>query len=116
MGRPRLEHRTNRRRPISVAVSDRDRAKIEERAAAAGLAVSAYLRAVGLGRATHAILDHAAVRELAKVAGDQGRLGGLLKLWLVDQPGRGVRESDVRHVLESIEALQGKLAEIAGRV
>ena len=24
-----------------------------------------------------------------KLAGDQGRLGCLLKLWLVDQPGRG---------------------------
>jgi hypothetical protein len=33
------------------------------------------------------VLDHHAVGELMKVAGDQGRLGGLLKLWRVDRPG-----------------------------
>ena len=54
--------------------------------------------------------------ELAKVNGDQGRLGGLLKLWLTDRPGVGVRELEVRVLLERIAELQGRLAEIAGRI
>lgn len=54
--------------------------------------------------------------DLAKVNGDQGRLGGLLKLWLVDRPGRGVPEIEVRRLLDRIGELQGKLAEVVGRV
>ena len=117
MGRPRLEHRTNRKRPISVAVSDRDRTTIEARAASVGLPLSAYLRAAGLGQPTRMnAFDQMAVMELAKLNADQGRLGGLLKLWLVDRPGQGAPEVDVRRLLDRIGELQSKLAEIAGRV
>ena len=81
-----------------------------------GLSVSAYLRTAGLGHPIRSILDYDAVRDLAKVNGDQGRLGGLLKLWLVDRPGRGASEIDVRRLLERIGELQGRLAEVVGRV
>ena len=54
--------------------------------------------------------------DLAKVNGDQGRLGGLLKLWLVDRPGRGVSEIEVHRLLERIGDLQGRLADVVGRV
>jgi len=46
----------------------------------AGLSVSAYLRAAGLHHPIRSVLDHQAVCDLAKVNGDQGQLGGLLKL------------------------------------
>ncbi len=62
------------------------------------------------------MLDHAAVGELVKVAGDQGRLGGLLKLWLVDRPGKGAPEIEVRRLLERLGDLQTTLAEIVGRL
>jgi hypothetical protein len=42
------------------------------------------------------MLDHAAVSDLAKVNGDKGRLGGLLKLWLVDRPEKGAPEKGTR--------------------
>jgi hypothetical protein len=54
--------------------------------------------------------------DLAKINGDQGRLGGLLKLWLVDRPARGIPEIEVRRLLEHIGELQGRLAEVVGRV
>ena len=117
MGRPRLEHRTNRKRPISVAVSDRDRAKLEELAAAAGVPLSAYLRSAGLGQPIRSnAFNHQAVMDLAKLNADQGRLGGLLKLWLVDRPGQGAPEIEVRRLLDRIGEMQGKLSEIAGRI
>jgi hypothetical protein len=94
----------------------RERALIEERAKMTGLSVSAYLRTAGLGHPIRSILDYDAVRDLAKVNGDQGRLGGLLKLWLVDRPGRGAPETEVRRLLERIGELQGQLAEVVGRV
>lgn len=101
---------------LQVVVDADERAEIKQRAAAAGLSVSAYLRAVALGRQISPVLDHQAVGELVKVAGDQGRLGGLLKLWLVDQPGRGAPEIEVRRLLDRLGDMQGRLADIVARV
>lgn len=106
----------NRLLPMKAFVTDAERTRIEARAKAAGLSVSAYLRAAGLAQPIHSVLDQAAVLELAKVNGDQGRLGGLLKLWLVDRPGQGMSEAEVRRLLDRIGELQGRLAEAVGRV
>jgi hypothetical protein len=101
---------------LQVVVDGHERAEIKQRAQAAGLSVSAYLRAVALNHRISSDLDHAAVGDLVKVAGDQGRLGGLLKLWLVDQPGKGAPEIEVRRLLERLGDLQTTLAEIVGRL
>ena len=106
----------NRLLPMKVFVTDGERARIEERAKSAGMSISAYLRNAGLGHSIKSVLDHAAVMDLAKVNGDQGRLGGLLKLWLVDRPGKGMSEVEVRRLLERIGDLQGRLADVVGRV
>jgi Mobilization protein NikA len=106
----------DRRCPLRVIVSASERSRIEERARSAGLSVSAYLRTAGLCHPIRSAFDHEAVVELAKVNGDQGRLGGLLKLWLADRPGIGAPETDVRLLLDRIAELQGRLAEIAGRI
>jgi hypothetical protein len=106
----------DRQRHLKVVVSANERARIEERAGAASLSISAYLRTAGLGRPIRSTLDYGAVMELAKINGDQGRLGGLLKLWLVDRPGKGMSESEVRRLLDRIGELQGRLAEVVGRV
>jgi hypothetical protein len=106
----------DRRCPLRVVVSESERSRIEERARAAGLSVSAYLRTAGLCYPIRSTFDHATVTELAKVNGDQGRLGGLLKLWLSDRPSIGAPELEVRLLLEQIVELQGRLAEIAGRI
>ena len=106
----------NRLLPMKAFVTDAERARIEERAKRAGLSVSAYLRAAGLGQPIRSVLDHRAVLQLAKVNGDQGRLGGLLKLWLVDRPGQGMSETEIRRLLDRIGALQDRLAEAVGRV
>jgi hypothetical protein len=105
----------DRRCPLRVVVSDSERSRIEDRARSAGLSVSAYLR-TGLCHPIRSSFDYAAVMELAKINGDQGRLGGLLKLWLAERPGIGAPELDVRLLLERITELQGRLADIAGRI
>ena len=102
--------------PMKVFVTDVERERIEHRAKSAGLSVSAFLRAAGLNQPIRSILDHDAVRDLAKVNGDQGRLGGLLKLWLVERAGEGAPEMEVRRLLDRLGELQTRLAEIAGRV
>lgn len=106
----------DRQKPAKVFLTARERAEIEGRAAAAGLSLSSYLRAAGLGYPVRSVLDHEAVMALAKVNADQGRLGGLLKLWLSSRLGEGAAERDVRGVLEQVEALQRELARAVARL
>ena len=106
----------DRKHPLRVTVTAEERDEIAARAKAAGLSTASYLRAVALNKTIGSALDHAAVGDLVRVAGDQGRLGGLLKLWLVDQPGKGAPEADVRRLLDRLGELQGTLADLVGRV
>ena len=107
----------DRLRPLRVVVSPFERQEIERRAAAASLSVSAYLRAAGMGATFRsAASSHEQVAALAKVNADQGRLGGLLKLWLSERPGQGATVRDVRALLDRISEAQGKLADAVSRV
>jgi hypothetical protein len=106
----------DRDHPLRVTVTPAERKTIEAKASAAGLSIASYLRAAALSRQVHSMLDLRAVGDLVKVAGDQGRLGGLLKLWLVDQPGKGAPEIEVRRLLDRLSDLQATLAEIVSRV
>jgi len=79
-------------------------------AASTGLPVAVYLRRVGLGYPVHSILDHKGVEELARINGDLGRLGGLLKLWLTDDPRVAQYGSRLIHALLSkIENTQDQM-------
>jgi hypothetical protein len=108
--------KVERGRPLKIYVSDEDRIEIEARAAAARLTVSAYLRTLGLNHTPRNMIDQDAVLELARINGDQGRLGGLLKLWLTDMPGKGASVIDVRRVLHQIEETQRQLLAVVERI
>jgi hypothetical protein len=116
MGRPRLEDPANG--VITFAVNKRDAERIKAAAAAAGLPVSTFVRSAALGRQirSSSALDREAVRALAKVNADQGRLGGLLKVWLADRPDRGASQFEVRRLLNEIRELQGQLADVVERL
>jgi hypothetical protein len=106
----------DRDHPLRVTVTPDEKLQIEANAAHAGLSVASYLRAAALSRRVSSALDHRAVNDFVKVAGDQGRLGGLLKLWLLERPGKGASESEVRQLLNRLGDLQATLAEIVSRV
>jgi hypothetical protein len=106
----------DRNRPLKVLVSERERAEIETRAAATGLSVSAYLRNLGLGFQPHSTLDHEAILVLLKVNADQGRLGGLFKLWLSGQSTTSAETLEIRKLLIDIEDCQRKLKAAIGRL
>ncbi len=109
MAKPVPQEPRERNRPLKAFVTPSERFKIETKANAAGLSVSAYLRAAALGQRIESALDQRAILALLKLNGDQGRLGGLLKLWLSTRAGEGAGAADVRRVLHQIEALQIKL-------
>lgn len=99
--------------PAKVYCLPTERSQLEEMARASGLSLSSYLLHVGLGYQIRGILDNKRVEELARINGDLGRLGGLLKLWLTDD-ARTARfgESTIRAVLSKIEDTQTKMHEV----
>jgi hypothetical protein len=75
--------------------------------------MSSYLLCVGLGYRTKSILDNKRVEELARINGDLGRLGGLLKLWLTnDERTAAFGEETIRAVLARIEETQDKMVDV----
>ena len=66
---------------------------------------------VGQGYRVRGIVDFEQVRELARINGDLGRRGGLLKLWLTDDVRTAkFGEATVRALLERIETTQDQMA------
>jgi hypothetical protein len=110
----KVEESRDRNRPLKVFVSERERAEIETRAATTGLSVSAYLRNLGLGFQPHSTLDHEAILVLLKVNADQGRLGGLFKLWLSRESTPSAEALEIRKLLIDIEDCQRKLKAAIG--
>ena len=107
--------------PIKVYCLPEERERIEANARAAGLSLSAFLLAVGQGYRVQGITDYEQVRELARINGDLGRLGGLLKLWLTDDAKLEEMAPErmpviIRGVLAKIEANQEELSGIIRKV
>ena len=99
-------------RHLRVPVLPDEEAAIKDNAAQAGMSVAAYLRAIALGYPVRSIVDNKQVEELVKINGDLGRLGGLLKLWLTDDPRTAqFGESTIRAALARITDNQDQLAE-----
>ncbi|GAB1460192.1 conjugal transfer transcriptional regulator TraJ [Thauera sp.] len=97
--------------PLKVYCRPDERERIEANARDAGMSVARFLREVGQGYRVRGIVDFEQVRELARINGDLGRLGGLLKLWLTDDV-RTARfgEATVRALLGRIETTQDQMA------
>ena len=68
---------------------------------------------LGIGYEPKSIVDNNEVERLAKINGDIGRLGGLLKLWLTND-ARTARfgESTIRAALARIEDTQDKMVAV----
>ncbi len=96
--------------PIVVRVTPDEKAAIAEFSRQTGRSMSAYLRMLGLGYLPKSLVDNDRVMELAKINGDLGRLGGLLKLWLTnDVRTAQFGESTLRSALARIEDTQDKM-------
>ena len=110
-----------RRHHLRVPVFPDEKEEIERQARQAGLSVARYLREVGQGYEIKGITDYERVRELARINGDLGRLGGLLKLWLTDDAKLEEMAPErmpviIRGVLAKIEANQEELSGIIRKV
>jgi hypothetical protein len=102
-----------RKHHLRVPVLQDERQVIERQAKQAGMSVARYLREVGQGYQINGIVDYEQVRELARINGDLGRLGGLLKLWLTnDERTAQFGESTIYAVLDRILDTQDQMSKV----
>jgi predicted DNA-binding protein len=102
---------------LRVPVFPEEQQRIEEMASQAGRSVAAYLRDVGQSYPIRGVMDYEKVRELAAINGDLGRLGGLLKLWLTNDPKTAhFGESTIRALLARIEKTQDDMTAVMRQV
>ncbi len=104
-------------RHLRVPVLPIEEEAIKAKAAEAGLSIAAYLRNVGMGYPLKSMMDARLVLQLAKINGDQGRLGGLLKLWLTNSEKLGPHDPEqmrrvIHGVLERIVTMQTEMLKL----
>ena len=103
--------------PVKVYCLPEERERLKSLAAAAGRTTSSYLLTVALGYPITHVVDNTRVEELARINGDLGRLGGLLKLWLTnDERTRDFGEATIRAVLSKIEDTQDAMHAVIRQV
>ncbi len=113
MEKKQTDSDTKRTKHLRVPVFPREKEAIESYAAKAGKSVAAYLRDVGQGYEIKSVVDYQQVREMARINGDLGRLGGLLKLWLANDSRAALFGSDtIWALLSRIDARQEELGRV----
>ncbi|MGE4533880.1 plasmid mobilization protein [Halomonas sp.] len=99
---------------IMVRVSPDEKEAIAQAAAKCDLKVPTYLRELGLGYAPKSTVDAQAFEQLAKLHGDFGRMGGLLKMWLADGSRSAYGHNlGIPGLIKRIEELQQEIREVA---
>lgn len=103
--------------PIKVYCLPEEKEQIEAQAKRAGMSAARYLREVGQGYHISGVVDYEQVRELARINGDLGRLGGLLKLWLTDDVRTAqFGQSTILAVLSKIAATQEEMGKVMTKI
>lgn len=98
------------RKAIAVWCLADEKAVIERHAKQTAMSASAFLRALGMGLEPKSTIDQQSIRALAKINGDQGRLGGLLKLYLTNDE-KLKRSHDPVALVSLINVLLDRLAD-----
>ena len=100
---------------IMVRVSPEEKSSIRSAANKYSLSMPAYLRTLGLGFAPKSTIDQQAIAQLAKLHGDLGRVGGLLKRLLNDPVAAG-REyhPSLRELIVQLSEVQHDMKETIG--
>lgn len=101
-----------RKNRIEVWCKDDEFSQIKANAQDARLSISEFLRNLGKGYEPQSVFDSQTIDKLAKLHADQGRLGGLLKLWLSERKDQGAPVHSVRSLLQQIERLQMVIAQL----
>lgn len=101
-----------RQQMIGVKVNETEKEIIHKQAERFGLSAPEFMRSVSMNYPIRSVIDEKAAADLLKTNADLGRLGGLLKMWLVrnggDKDDFSAKRSykDVDALVDEIEATQ----------
>jgi hypothetical protein len=105
---------------IQVRVTPEEKLRLKERAGEFGVSVGELCRRSIMSSLPKSLVDQNAIRELALLRADLGRLGGLLKGWLAGsfarQPPAISTRDDVVRLRRQIEEAQRDVIKAAQRV
>lgn len=112
--RPKRSNKRLRDEVIQVRVSEEELELISANAAGAKLTNAEFLRRLGQGHTPKSKVDLGLVRDLCSVAGDLGRLGGLLKVWLSEKrngtlPQHEIGSKDIDSLWRDLQTTYGEL-------
>lgn len=111
--KPKRKYKLHLRVPVDPEEGEIIRGQADK----CGLSISEYLRRLGLGFEPTSIVDTQKVNELAKINGDLGRLGGLLKLWLSDDKrAAGFDKNKIKKLLNDIEETRTQMTAVMMKV
>ncbi|WP_319779072.1 plasmid mobilization protein [Maridesulfovibrio sp.] len=96
----------SKKQVIKTYVSKEEYAQISATAQQCSLSLSAFAKAVCLGHEIKSRTDQQARRELLKLNADQGRLGGLLKMLILDDDQN---RQKAEALLEDLRKLQREI-------
>lgn len=96
---------SRRSKQVLIRLSPEELKEIELNAKSCGLTKADYLRKIGAGYSPKGVIDQLAVNELIKVAGDLGRLGGLLKLLLTER--ENLLHENLKYTVGEVHELLG---------
>ena len=117
MSDPKPKQKRKYKRHLRVPVEPEEGKVIKEQSDKCGLSISEYLRRLGLGFEPTSIIDNQKVNELAKINGDLGRLGGLLKLWLSDdRRAAHFDKKEINNLLKELEQTRTQMTDIMMKV
>ena len=119
MGRPKSKEPKTKN--IAVWVTEEEYLIIKNKAHYSALSTSSYLRTLGMNYRLKSKIDAIAVDELVKAKADLGRIGGLLKLWLVHndngKTNLGSKSySEVQSIVNELEKKQMELLSSASHL
>ncbi len=103
-----VELMPSKKKVIKTYVSNEEYAQISATAKQCSISLSAFAKAVCLGHEIKSRADQQARLELLKLNADQGRLGGLLKMWILDDDQH---RTDVEALLEDLRQLQKEIVQ-----
>ena len=98
----------SKKKVIKTYVSEREYEQIRTTAQQCSLSLSAFAKAVCLGHEIKSRTDQQTRRELLKMNADQGRLGGLLKMLILDD---NEHRRDAEKLLADIRQLQREIVQ-----
>lgn len=107
---------------VNIRMTQQEYQEITQKASNFGLTISRYLRDLSLNYPITCIADQKTAHNLLQIAGDLGRLGGLFKLWLMnnekDKPNFSENRTynDIEEVLSKILELQDVMKQQALKI